>query len=276
MRTQYWSCSKLADWLRGTPKPQALEWSEWDTWNTQAEQKHPIRYWIAETFFDKAQRIVYWIPDKLYDFKYWVKNRWVTRTHQLTADPQVIRPGQWCDFGDRILPCLFNELRNYVEVELAWKNIAWDLEARAKYKAPWWAWGWFRWRTWRSPRAGLDYLAWEQSLVYDDTSWSTEPTDPKWNTPTPQAKLASEIAELYTWWTRTRPQRPDPYEVSGWSAWCDRNQKLGRGVFAGRSEQDRQYVTEMREHIDLLEKKYHDEDTEYMCRLIKIRQGLWT
>jgi hypothetical protein len=32
---------------------------------------------------------------------------------------------------------------------------------------------------------------------------------------------AKEKLDLYTWWTVTRPARPDPYEASGWTAYCE-------------------------------------------------------
>ena len=45
---KYWSCSKFADIIRGTPK---LKWGngdEWAQWKKAAREKHPMRYWIAE------------------------------------------------------------------------------------------------------------------------------------------------------------------------------------------------------------------------------------
>ena len=152
MRNHYWTCSKFADWVRGTPKGSAKTSEGWDEWTDEAKRYNPIRYWLAEEGLDYAQRIVYFIPDKIYAIKYYINNRWVTRSHSLTAHPRDIKPGDWCDVGHRFLPCLFNELQDFVEVELAWWHIAWsDKEDRAKYNAPFYATGWFRWRTWRCP-----------------------------------------------------------------------------------------------------------------------------
>ena len=274
MKTQYWSCTKLADRIRGTAKPEALGWNEWDLWNKQAKEKHPVRYWIADTFLDRLQDTVMFIPNSIYNVKYWITNRFVTKTHQLTAHPRDIKPGTWCDYGDRILPCLFNELCNYVEVELAWKNIAWDLEARTKYKAPGRAWGRWRWRTWRSAPAGLDYLSWEMSLVYDKDSGIDE-SDPLWMTPTQQAVQAQEVRDLYTWWTKARPQRKDPHELSGWSQWCETRE--GRGFATSKlTQSEREYVDQMLEHVTKLEQEYDQEDTNKLIQLIKLRKVLWT
>lgn len=273
MRTHYWSCGQFADWLRGTPKPYAETGSGWRTWNTQAQQAHPVRYWLAETGLDGLQKVVHWVPDKLYGIKYYVNNRWVTRTHQLTAYPQNIKRGQWRDFGDRILPCLFDELVNFVELELAWKHVAWDLEARAKYNAPRWAWGWWRWRTWRNRAAGLAYLDWEMSLRYDET-WAIDDTDPSWGAPTFQAKNAEIIRSLYLWYTETYLKRPDPHDLSGWSAVCDKH----RGGWDRDSftEDENLEKDQALKRLNDIETKWLEEDTEMLVLLIRTRKALWT
>jgi hypothetical protein len=219
-RNHYWTCSKFADWLRGTPKGEAKTSDGWDEWHKVAEQRR-IRYWLAEEGLDYAQKIVFWIPDTLYSIKYYINNRWVTRTHSLTAHPRDIAPGSWCDVGNRFLPCLFNELQDFVEVELAWWQIAWsEDDEKSKYKAPFWATGWFRWRTWRCPQAGLDNLEWQRKLTWD-TDYPDQDVGDNKGKPTQQAEKAQEILDLYTWWTVTRPARPDPHEASGWSAYCE-------------------------------------------------------
>ena len=143
--SHYWSCTKFADWIRGTQKLKMGTGQEWDEWNETVEKKHPIRYWIAENALDAIQDFITFPVRKIYDAKYYINNRWVTRTNSLTAHARDIRPGSWCDVGNRFLPCLFNELVDFVEVELAWWHIAWaDKDAREKYKTPFWAHGWFR------------------------------------------------------------------------------------------------------------------------------------
>lgn len=274
-RSRYWSCSKFANWLRGTSKPGAATGKEWDEWRKKAQTKSALRYWLAEEALDDIQDIIWWPVDKLYDLKYYVNNRWVTRTHSLTAHPRDIRPGDWRDVGSRFLPCLFNELENYVEVELAWSHIAWDKEARVKYKAPRWSWGWFRWRTWRSPEAGLDHLRWEMSLTNED--W-LEDDNKHLAKPTSQAINAKEILDLYTWWKEVYRNRPDPMEASGWSAYCDLRRERGYSLLdleSGTEEEERIGRTA----LDLnrkIEEEYEREDTEMLIRLIKVRNSLWT
>jgi len=278
--SKYWSCTPFADWLRGTNKLGAATAEEWDEWRTAAKMKHNLRYWLAEEALDHLQDFVTWPIRKIYDVKYYINNRWVTRTHSLTAHPRDIKPGQWQDVGNRFLPCLFNELQDFVEVELAWWHIAWDEEARKKYQAPFWASGWFRWRTWRCPEAGLENLEWQRKLVYDE-NWMDK-NDPKFGKPTPQAKNAQEIFDLYKWWTEVYRNRPDVYDASGWTAYCEKKRALNpdnsMALFSDKGE-----TKELRKEADCalklsqkIEKQYEREDEAMMIRLIKVRHALWT
>jgi len=279
MRNHYWTCSKFADWLRGTAKLKAGTSEEWDEWTTRAQMQHNFRYWLAEEGLDILQKIVYWPIDTLYSIKYYINNRWVTKTHALTAHPRDIKPGQWQDVGNRFLPCLFNELQDFVEVELAWWHIAWaDKEAKAKYKAPFWATGWWRVRTWRCPQAGLDNLEWQRNLRHSvDDGWSEG--DPNIGKLTPQAVKAQEILDLYTWWTTTYRNRPDPYDASGWTAACEAQREANGGKISFNSPKDpalKKAQDKAHKLLRKLEADYEKEDEAMMIRLIKVRHGLWT
>lgn len=279
MRNHYWTCSKFADWLRGTTKGGAKTSEGWDEWETRAKSAYPIRWWLAEEGLDYLQKVVYFIPDKLYSVKYYVNNRWVTRTHSLTAHPRDIRPGDWCDVGHRFLPCLFNELVDFVEIELAWWHIAWaDKEAKAKYSAPFWASGWFRWRTWRCPEAGIDNLNWQAQLRWGENEVGED--SPNLGKFTSQAINAQELISLYNWWTITRPARPDPYEASGWSAYCEASRAANGGSLRW-SGKDKTPELEKMSKISLkklhkIEADYEKEDEAMLIRLIKVRHSLWT
>jgi hypothetical protein len=276
MRNNYWTCSKFADWVRGTKKLGAGTAEQWDEWTTTAQMKHNFRYWLAEEGLDILQKIVYWPTDTLYSIKYYINNRWVTRTHSLTAHARDIKPGQWCDVGNRFLPCLFNELQDFVEVELAWWHIAWDDEARKKFQAPWYARGWFRWRTWRSAECGLANLEWQRKLVHDDEYCKDEKYYMK---PTPQAVKAQEILDLYTWWTVTYRNRPDPYEVSGWTAACEAQREANGGKLSWNTPKDpvlKKAQNNAHKLLQKIEADYEKEDEQMMIRLIRVRHGLWT
>ena len=272
----YWTCSKFADWIRGTAKGGAKTAEGWDEWRDEAQRYNPVRYWLAEEGLDYAQKIVYFIPDTLYSIKYYINNRWVTRTNALTAHPRDIKPGTWSDVGHRFLPCLFNELVDFVEVELAWWHIAWNTEDRAKYKVPFWAHGWFRWRTWRCPQAGLDNLEWQRKLVHDDEYCKDEKYYMK---PTPQAIKAQEILDLYKWWTETYRNRPDPHDASGWTEYCEASRKAHGGKLSWRADKSPELKKMSKvalKKLHKIEADYEKEDEQMMIRLIKVRHGLWT
>ena len=279
MRSHYWTCSKFADWLRGTTKLKCGTSEQWNEWEERAKAKYPVRWWLAEEGLDYLQKIVYYPSDKLYDLKYYINNRWVSCTHQLTAHAKDIKPGQWQDVGNRFLPCLFNELVDFVEIEQAWSHIAWGSEEdKAKYAAPFWASGWFRWRTWRCPEAGLDHLDWAMTLVIDE-HMGVEKDSPNYGKPTGQAERAREIKELYTWWTVTYRNRPDPYEASGWTAACEASRAANGGKLSFGSDKDpvlKKASDKAHKLLQKIEADYEKEDEAMMIRLIKIRNSLWT
>jgi hypothetical protein len=274
MRSKYWSNGKFADFVRGTPSLECGTGEEWRNWHNTAKTNHPIRFWIVEELFDKVQNFIMCPIDKLYSIKYWFLNRFVTKTHALTSN---LKKGQWYEMDYRIINCLFDELINYVEQDLAWKNIICDKEAARKYNAPWYALGWFRTRTWRSPEAGLSYLDWETTLIQDE-SWGLSKDDPEYGKKTPQAETAEKVSRLYHWWKFERPNRPDPYEVSGFNTIFDSDIKEDFWDWASRTEneEERDKRTKSSNMIDEIGKQYQDEDTEMLIELIKIRRNLWT
>jgi hypothetical protein len=276
-RSHYWSCSKFADWVRGTPKLGAGTSEQWDEWDRKAQGYSRIRYWLAEEGLDYVSNVVYFIPDTIYAIKYYINNRWVSRTHSLTAHSRDIEPGSWCDVGNRFLPCLFNELVDFVEIELAWCHIAWNSKERKKYKAPWWSSGWFRWRTWRCPQAGLDNLEWQRNLRWNEDEVGKDFKG--LGELTPQAVKAQEILDLYTWWTETYRNRPDAYEASGWTAYCEKSREANGGKLSwggDKSPELKKMSTKAHKLLQKIEADYEKEDEAMMIRLIKVRHGLWT
>lgn len=271
----YWSCGSLADKIRGTPKLKCGTSKEWKEWEKEAKSKHKFRYWIAETALDKIQDIIMYPIDRLYDIKYWFLNRFVTKTHALTSN---LKKGEWHEMDERILHCLFDELVNWVEVDLAWKHIAYCKEAREEYNSPWYALGFFRLRTWRNAAAGLSYLNWESKLIMDE-DYGISKDDPKYGNPTPQAEKAIEVIRLYNWWRFKRPYRPDPYEISGWSEYCDSKNREDLWDFLDfedETEEQKEKTLKMIEHSNEIEEFYYKEDTDNLISLINLRRNLWT
>lgn len=274
MRSNYWSCTKFADWLRGNAKPEYASGKEWSQWKKASKAKHRFRFWLAEEGLDKIQNFIMWPSDKLYAFKYWINNRFITHTHRLTSN---LPKGVWHDLDTRILHCLFDELVNFVEIEQAWNYILWNTDKRKEHKAPWYAVGYWRFRVWRSPGAGLEYLLWASNLTMKE-DFGLEPGDENYGKPTSQAITAKEIIVLYYWWKEARPARLDPYDASGWSDLCDRRRSKDEDSW-WMEDQTEEERAETRSILDLsnkLEEQYAKEDEDMMIRLIKIRQGLWT
>ena len=274
MRSHYWTIGKFADWLRGTPKLKCGTSEEWNEWEDKAKAAYPIRWWIAEEGLDHLQKFVYYIPDKLNDIRYYINNRWVSHSHALTAHPRDIQPGNWSDVGNRFLPCMFNELVDFVEIEQAWHHCMWSDDAKTEFEVPWWRSGWLRLRTWRSPEAGLEYLKWASALTNKDFIEEGEKEEPTY-----QANSAKEIIELYTWWTVTYRNRPDAYDASGWSEYCEASRVANGGKLSwsgDKSPELKAMSDASHKKLQEIEAAYEAEDEAMMIRLIKIRQSLWT
>jgi hypothetical protein len=273
MRSNYWSCSKFADWVRGVPRLTCGTSQEWNDWEKECKKRHPLRYRLAEGL-GNLQDFVMWPLDKLYSIKYWLINRFITKTHALTSN---LKRGSWYEMDDRIINCLFDELVNFVEVEKAWKNIVFSEREVKKYNAPWYATGWFRFRNWRSPEAGADYLDWESTLIMDE-SWGYHKDNPDYGKKSSQAETAETISKLYHWWKFERPNRKEPHELSGWSEICRKRDESDKGVFGSHDETDEE-CAESKKAIELatrIEEEYHAEDTQMLIDLIQIRRSLWT
>jgi hypothetical protein len=276
MRSNYWSSGKFADWLRGTAKLKAGTGKEWRLWKEAAKESHPVRYWIVEEGLDHMQNFVNWPLDRLHDVRYYINNRWITKSHALTAHPRDIKPGDWRDVGNRFLPCLFNELVDFVEVEQAWHHVMWDEAARKKFHVPWHR-RFFRFRTWRCPDAGIEHLLWASGLKLDEHMGVDKGTD-DYLKPTHQAIAAQEILDLYRWWREVYPNRPDVHDASGWSAYCEMRRNKGYDFLdlEDKTEDEAAQCKTALEKSNEIEKAYDDEDEAMMIRLIKIRDSLWT
>lgn len=237
-RMYHWSCSKLADKIRGTPKPFALEWDAWETWHDDAKKKHPYRYWVAEKFLSKLQDFVNLPIDIYHTIEIYVRNRYIDKVHYLRTD---LTPGEYYDLDTRILHALFTELTDLVEVEYA------SMQKYSEEKHN------YVFNKGRCPLAGLDYLNWAGQLKYDEDMGFNPQDEFIYNKLTPQAETALTVLELYNWW-KNRDNRLDPYSLYT-------KEKDGPQYFL---------------KIDDMEQKYEEEDTDMLIKLIKIRGGLWT
>lgn len=279
MKSNYWSCSKFADWIRGTPIIQSGTSKEWSEWRKHAKRKK-FRYWLAEEALDCIQDFVNWPIHRLNHIRYYIRNRWISKTHTLTSS---LERGQWHEFETRLLYSSFDSLVDFVEIEQAYIHIICRDKARKKYNTPWY-WSFFRISQWRCPEAGLDYLNWAASLRHDE-DWIKK-DDPDYGKPTRQALAAQETIILYNWWKNERPMRADPIEASGWSNYCEEKRKKMQenGMDSdllfiddeNKSEEDEKRAHEIRENYHKMACEQDEEDTEMLIRLIKLRRYIWT
>lgn len=179
-RVNYWSCSKFADIIRGEKKPFALSFDDWDVWKEKQRKERPWRYWMSDTVLRKLQNLIYYPSDFWHSMRCYLRNRFITQTHNLKTD---LKKGEWHDLDTRILHGLFNELVEFVEVELAHLS-KWDRNKKYKFKNG------------RCIEAAYDYFEWANNLP--EESHGTQRED------------SIKIRELYEWWTKQRPYRDDP------------------------------------------------------------------
>lgn len=239
-RVSYWSCSKFADLIRGEKKPHALTLEEWDQWKEQQKSKRPFRYWIAEKLLNKIQNFLFFPYDVWRSIDAYWHNRFVSKTHFLKTG---LEPGSYHELDTRILFGLFNELKDFVEIELAHMQTLQDKN--------------FQFKKGRCPEAGLAYLDWASGLKME----FLDKEDPDYDQPSKQAQSAVKIKKLYEWWTN-RDKRPDPLDLSGW------NENYNSG--------DEEKRFESYEKSQKIEDEYDNEDTEMLIELIRIRSSLWT
>jgi hypothetical protein len=270
---KYWTCGKFANWLRGVESPGAATSEEWDVWTRFAKTMHPFRYWLADTGLRTLEDIWCWLPNRINDVRYYLNNRYTTKTHALTSN---LPRGQWHEFETRLLHSAFDTFVDFIEIETAWNHCMWDDAARKKYRMPWWRGQWWtRWFCeWRRAEAGVAHLEWEMTLK--NVEWVDE-SDPEYGKPTHQAVAAKEKWALYYWWKYVRPHRADPYDYTGWSAYCEElRQDHGENWLFNKHKKDPERSRELLDRINKLEEQYNSEDEEMLIRLVKLRKSLWT
>ena len=246
-RSNYWSCSSFANWIRGVSKPSSETLSGWEIWRDNAMKKNPYRYWIAEKLLNRIQNLLHWPTDKLYYIKCYISNRWISKSHQLTAHSKNIKPGEWREFGFRILPCLFDELVNFVEIDLAHRHNA---SVNKKYKNSFHLFKIAK----PDPQSGIEYL---KQIVNHD---SAERISAEW------------ILNAYDWWQNQRPARADPNQISGWSDYC----KFKRSKEFNLTEDEKDiYVKKILDIRYSIQDEYDKEDSKWLKELIDQRNNLW-
>lgn len=239
---EFWSYSKFADWIRGTKRPNTdvqtqTEWeAEWDAWERN-QSKHKFRFWLADEGLDWIQNLIYWpIKNRLDDIRFYIRNRWVTKTHLLSSN---LHKGDWHEYDDRLLHSAFDSYVDFVEREKAWFH-HWPCMdcpdiANNECWTPWFG-AISRLVQRCSPESAQKYRNWAVSLGYHGDIGKA---DPDHRTLTQKDLVAEEAVILYLWWKEDRPRRSEPQDIHG-------------------------------------ELANEEEDTAMLIRLVKIRGALWT
>ena len=239
---------KLENLIRGSTPPESLIPEQFAQWDKAAKEAHPLRYWLAETLLYKLVALINWPGKSIHHLVYRINNRWIARTHALTAHPKAIPRGEWRDVGDRFLPCMFNELVNFVEIENPRFQVGGNRERWKEYGRPW-IHHFFFLSTWRCPKAGIDHLKWQATLTNEDHLREGEEVGPS-----AQARAAMEILKLYTWWKEIIPARNSAEEAGDWDSYYELRRSKG---------------------FDSVPIGDEDEEEQMMVRLIRIRRALW-
>lgn len=181
--------------------------------------------------------------EKLNNAVHYLYCRYVKQTHLV---PTYLPKGYWYDSCDKLIYSMFGLLVDYVEVECTYLQL---LSESNSYKItnP-------CYKVKRSKKLGLKYIEWETSLPGEFGR---------------QAYAAKEQLILYTWWTKVRPNRKNPYESTGYSKYCE---KIDFSISNYEDSELQNLLRKVRE----IRADYDAEDTEMMIRLVRIREHLWT
>jgi hypothetical protein len=245
---------KLGAWLNYNP-PGSLTSKGWRLFKAEYKENAPIRYWIKHYVRMPIRHKTMHMYSAVSEY---VRYRTYDKYHILDTG---LSPGYY-SVSQQILNVNFNLFKHFIEVEQAWSQ--YDHTEHRK----WWhifVPSGILFRNWSSAELGIKHLEWAASL--DDPAL---PLNERCNH---QAVAAREMMVLYTWWIN-RPGRKYP-TILGYD-----NQQLG--MLACIDDDFDKSAADYIEHnmvmddIGILEKKWDEEDSEMLIRLIKIREALWT
>jgi len=247
-------------WLNFNP-PGALSSKGWRLFRKEFKQKAPIRYWLTHDFRTSFTLPIKWKKDAILD---WIRYRTYDRYHVINTG---LKPSYY-DVSHQILHVNFNLLKDFVEVEQAWRTWCWSDERREdKSINRFWPFSFFFRQNFRRPDIGIEHLKWAATL--DD------PSLPPHERCDHQAVAAREIMALYDWWVNKRPARKEielpPYNDQGMDDLL--------ACFDDDFDSDAEDFKAHREAMDQqnkIDEEWKKEDEEMLIRLMKVRESLWT
>jgi len=181
-----WSYSKFAYWLRNVPfnHPDPKVYAEA---NSNSMLHHPFRYWLSTIAIDTLQDILSMPIDFFNNIKYYINNRWITKTHILSSSH--LKVGQWHELDDRILYTVMDSF-----VEFCLNELLYSTDTSYKTKE-------------------------EKLLEFFNTTRLQSNSDDKY------AEVIQEFETIYSWWTTIRPLREYVYVNSSYYETIERYDK---------------------------------------------------
>lgn len=196
-----------------------------------------------------------WLGSAYHSVERWIAYRTYDKYHVVKCDG--LKPN-YHELETRLLHSAFGLLKEFVELQCAQANFDDALPVPSR-------------------ESGMIYLDWASKLTFDK-DYGMALDDPRYNQLTPQAEAAIKTRALYLWWVDERPNRRDPWVVSGYQD-CD-CEKLelvpGRDAYRMVECQHSNAQHEAYAKINALEEQYDAEDTTMLKRLCDLRRALWT
>lgn len=268
----------------GRKKPYALSVDGWNEFDKKYKEEEPIRFFFCETVPEKIlygyRKAIGWKLRKFREFFYY---RFMDKYHVVKTD---LAPGYY-DKDSLLFHANFSILVDYVESELAWMYLINNSSNEGdvlfeKYKR--------QWKlanidpthllkiNFKSSELGIAFL---ENYV-EKNPYDTEDDEGYAETIKRQQNEYKEILDIYTWYTKTYPEKLERAHKSL--------------EFENREELEKKYgfmfilSSEFRKENPDVYKRYQDdskvrqqlkeeiekESTDMLIRLITIRSRLWT
>ncbi len=254
IKKQYY---KAKAWMDYNP-PGAMSSKGWRLFNDEFKKNAPIRYYLLKEFRYKYILPVKWTYK---DIRGWIRYRTYDRYHVIKTG---LKPGYY-DIDTRMLHGCFEMLKEFVEVEQAWRSYWGDNNYRKTWceeHAPFY----YVFKPFRRPDIGIKHFEWAATL--DD------PALPPYERCESQAEAAREVLVLYKWWVIDRPARKEieylPYNKQGLGDLGSLDDDFDRTA--------PDYIAHRKsmEDANKQEEDWHAEDDSMLARLVKVRRSLWT
>ena len=266
---KYWSCSQIADWVRGTKEPKLATLEQWEQWEVEAKAAHPIRFWIAETALDNIRRILTRPYAAVEALRIYITNRFGCHIHALTANREHLVRGKYYDLDYRLVVCIFDEFVRFIDGEAAAMMIDDHKQVPLKNRLPV-----IRWFTeYNNPEQGLAFITSQASEVYSVESGLSD-NNPLVGSPTQSAIVWKQLLNVYLWYKNEYPCQKTADELSGYSAHVAQyGHHWSRNVLSHKLAEERRQLAKIRDRI---EQEQYDQVTEHLTTILRYRTTLWT